>query len=248
MKITDTIISIPPYISTTWDNVASLHMEEGVLFITLREGGKTVAIPALDRAIVEQVFSAHASFLEAHLPLHPGINPGINPRPQRGTNSIEQLFTFPLRFGAGGGGAANIESMGQVLQHNPVYSELPIIPEEVANKIATLAKIISEEEILAMPPAEANCNCMYCQINRILRKEILKEENTLLEHPPIEEEKISSEDLHFDQWKVELVSDKIYHVINKLDPQEQYTVNLKDPIGCTCGKSDCEHIVAVLRS
>lgn len=248
MKITDTIISIPPYISTTWDNVASLHMEEGVLFITLREGGKTVAIAALDRSIIEQIFSAHASFLEAHLPVHPVAHP----RPQRGANNIEQLFTFPFRLGAGlgagGGGAASIESMGQVLQHNPVYSELPPIPEEVANKIATLSKIISEEEILAMPAAEANCNCMYCQINRILRKEVLKEENTLPDHPALGGEKISSADLHFDQWKVELVGDKIYQVTNKLDPQEQYTVHLKDPIGCTCGKSNCEHIVAVLRS
>ncbi|NGX33463.1 MAG: hypothetical protein K1060chlam4_01531, partial [Candidatus Anoxychlamydiales bacterium] len=40
----------------------------------------------------------------------------------------------------------------------------------------------------------------------------------------------------------------LYRVTNPLDENEHYSVFLKDPIGCTCGKKNCEHVKAVLNS
>ncbi len=144
--------------------------------------------------------------------------------------------------------------MGQVMQHNPAYSGLPPIPDEVATKIAALSKIIPEDDLLAMPAAEPNCNCMYCQINRILRAQAgigdqsIEDKTPDTPQVPTGEEKVSEEDLKFEQWKVQLIRENMYQVSNKLDSSEEYTVFLGTPVGCTCGKPNCEHIVAVLRS
>ena len=44
------------------------------------------------------------------------------------------------------------------------------------------------------------------------------------------------------------MNDKLFTVINKLDQQEKYNVFLGEPVGCTCGKQGCEHMLAVLKS
>ena len=248
MKITDTIVSIPPYISTSWNNISSLHMEENALVFTLIDG-KRISIQHLSPEVIEQVFSAHASFLESHLKKSPEIVK--NAKAQATSQfSIEQLFTSPINITS----FENAGQMGQMLQHNPSHADLPPIPDEVAVKIEALAKIIPEDELLSMPPAEVDCNCMYCQINRILRRSIgdlPKETPTRLpDHPQLsnEEEKITEDELRFEQWKVEEIRENMYSVTNKLDTKEQYTVYLGTPVGCTCGKPNCEHIIAVLRS
>ena len=115
------------------------------------------------------------------------------------------------------------------------------MPEEIASKIEMLGKTLPPEELANFLHPVANCNCMYCQISRILKQEHATEIVDSSEY------EIEDEDLNFEQWQVETISDKMYHVINKLDPTEHYNVYLGDPIGCTCGKQNCEHIVAVLR-
>jgi hypothetical protein len=242
MKITETIISIPPYISTSWDNVLSLHMIENDLNFSLKDGS-SVTVKHLSPDVVEQIFSAHAAFLEAH---QGHIVPKATHEKMSPTRSqVEQLLNFPFHISPG-----SLENVGQALQHNPAYAGLPPIPDDVANKIATLAKVISEEDIMAMPPAEANCNCMYCQINRILRKTVIANKDTIssFTEDVVAEENISDAELHFEQWEIKTVRENMYTVTNKLDPKEQYTVYLGNPVGCTCGKANCEHIVAVLRS
>ena len=41
--------------------------------------------------------------------------------------------------------------------------------------------------------------------------------------------------------------EKMFTVTNRLDKNEKFNVYLGKPIGCTCGKEGCEHILAVLR-
>ena len=236
MKITDTIISIPPYISTTWDNVQSLHMENSDIIFALKDG-KSIRIPHLTSQVVEQIYSAHVHFLEAHTGL-----PSSPSQPlQKAPFSLEQILPFRLNVGS-------TDAMGQVLQHNPAFSGLQSMPEEAVDKISMLSKIIPADEIRAMAEPEINCNCMYCQIVRILKKTLEPKKENLPDHLAGGEDKISEEELRFEQWIVEPQQDNVYKVTNKLDPQEQYTVRLSDPIGCSCGKPNCEHIVAVLRS
>lgn len=235
MKITDTVISIPPYISTGWENVSSLHVEGGDLVFTLKDG-KSVFVPNLSREVIEQIFSAHTSFLETH------VTSKKEPARTSGTDHFQNL---PFRFNA-----SSLEGVVSALQHNPAYSGLPPIPDEITSKITGLSKVISEEEVLAMPPAEINCNCMYCQIYRVIKNAVLGNKEDLPDHPALsqDEEKVPEEELRFEQWEITQIDDKLYKVINKLDRNEEYSVFLGDTIGCTCGKPNCEHIIAVLRS
>ncbi len=53
MKINNQILSIPPYISTSWKNIASLHVESQdstiYLVVTLLSGAR-IEIPQLERS------------------------------------------------------------------------------------------------------------------------------------------------------------------------------------------------------
>jgi hypothetical protein len=71
MKITPTILSIPPHISTTWDNVASLRSDGSTLIVTLQDQTQ-VAIPNLDTATLEEIFDMHAKMAAPLLPIVPG--------------------------------------------------------------------------------------------------------------------------------------------------------------------------------
>ncbi|MBS0634175.1 MAG: hypothetical protein JSR37_01775 [Verrucomicrobia bacterium] len=214
MKITDKIISIPPFISTTWDKVSSLHMDDKLLIVTLKDTTR-VAIPGLSQEVINEIFHAHANSL--------------------GEPQTTSALAGPFRMLFG-----TLESLTQALQHNPAYSNLAPLPEEVVSKIQMLAKSLPPEELENYLHPIDGCNCMYCQITRILKGE----EST---HVALPEEEVAEDELKFEEWIVESVGDKMYKVTNKLDPTEHYNVYLGEPIGCTCGRQNCEHIVAVLR-
>jgi hypothetical protein len=219
MKITNTILSIPPYISTSWDKIATIHVSEGEVHVHLKDGSKVV-LHNLPADVVEQIFSFHAQALEKQQMARP-----------LGEMTLSRMH---LPFGP-------LEAMSQMLQHNPKQADLPPIPEEAVGKISQMAKMLSAEEIQAMPPPEPDCHCLYCQISGILHQAID------LKVPEKEEEVVSDEELQFEEWDIKPVAEKLYLVTNKLNPQEQYQVFLGDPIGCTCGKIGCEHMLAVLR-
>lgn len=231
MKITDKIISIPPYISTTWDKVVSLHRQGHSLIITLSDS-VAIEIPALPTEIIEEIFHAHANFLE-----HTSTRSSREVIQPTQSEATGMGLPFRLLF-------STLESLGQALQHNPNYSNLPPIPQDIAGKLEMLAKAIPPEEFKNLPDSEPGCNCIFCQMVRILRKED-DSSQAALDEP--QEEEVRTEELQFDEWNVRDLGDKVFLVTNKLDPTEQYNVYLGDPIGCTCGKDRCEHIVAVLR-
>ena len=132
------------------------------------------------------------------------------------------------------------------MQHNPQQAEAPNLPPDVLEKVASLAKMMSLDDLQAMPRAEPHCNCFHCQITRAIVGEEPKEAvymETASSEPVVQEE-----DLRFQQWEVKETGESMYSVTNKLDPGEHYHVYLGHPMGCTCGKQGCEHIVAVLHS
>ncbi len=239
MKITEKMLSIPPYISTTWDNIASIHMDGDHLIISMNDN-KTITITDLSVEVVEKIFECHEAFLEERQPHQK--QPKVTSSQEKISNQ-EMLMGFPFRVGIGG---SIPEGLGQTLQHNPAYADLPLLPPEVAQKISLLGKVVSPEDLQAMPPAEPNCNCIYCQIIRIMHKTQNPNDVETHEIEPIED--VSDEDLRFEQWEVHPINDKMYCVVNKLDQNEHYNVYIADKVGCTCGKDHCEHIVAVLRS
>lgn len=238
VKINEKLLCIPPYLSTTWDQVTFLQSFEDTdtrkftLSVHLSDG-KTVEIPQLDPALVDIAFSVHMKHLE---------NRGLKEQKESVFQQLagltpEQVAGMPIRFGIGG--IPGIDGMETVFQHNSTQAESPNLPKEVLEKVAGIARLVTGGDLNAFPKPEPHCNCMHCQLSRAIHG-TAKEE--------IAEEPITEEDLKFRSWEIHQSGDQLYNVINPLDPREKYSVYLGAPLGCTCGESHCEHIKAVLYS
>lgn len=239
MKITPKIISIPPYISTSWQHVASIQMQNNFLVITLNSGA-VVNIPNLPPESIEKVFAAHTAFLEktdtAALP-HDSL-----------ANELEALSgadaNNALRFGINLG-----DGVGTVMQHNPAMANAPDLPPEILERITAIAKAVAPDDVNILPKPEPQCNCIYCQLARAVRSSLgdpIAMESQTEEKEP-EEEIVSDQELTFCQWDIIQTGEKLYTVVNRLDSKEKYSVYLGHPVGCTCGKQGCDHVLAVLR-
>jgi hypothetical protein len=228
MRITDSILSIPPYISTPWSNISSLYMRESLLVITLREGNM-VHIPGLPPEAVEAIFNAHAAFLEK-------LSSQPQPAPQ------QQELPFKVGF-------SSLENLGAAMQHNPAQADMPDLPEEILARIGSIAKALQVQDLI-LPKAEPHCNCPHCQVARAIAKATghTTPADSQTKEESIPEEPVSDQDLQFEQWTIHQEGEKLYTVINKLEPAEKYSVFLGNPVGCTCGVPGCEHILAVLKS
>ena len=236
MKINPKILSIPPFISTSWKNVLSLHMENRSGSVVLLIGlvnGSTIEIPNLDQKVLEATFAAHQKFVELDATKEEGPKAPMQPPLFQGGLMDESagLIRLPIDLGIDG-------NMGNLLQHNQDAADSPNLPPEVLEKIAAFSKAIDLGNMDNFPKPEPHCNCMHCQIMRVMRND-----------EPLEiEEEITAEDLKFRDWEIKQEGDRLYIVTNPLNHEEHYNVFLGKPVGCTCGSKDCEHIKAVLNS
>jgi hypothetical protein len=251
MKINSKILSIPPYISTSWKNIASLHVENQqamlILVVTLLSGVR-IEIPHLEQSIVDAIFTAHARYIEQD-EKHPPQNAKTAPRLPFNLSMLsnqDQILSLGLPAKNGGG----MEAFGSLLQHNPDQADSPDLPADILEKIAHLSKTLGIEDPNTAPKPEPHCNCMHCQIARALQKGLNGETSGQKEEEIVKEEEeiVTDEDLKFKNWDVKQTDDKLYIVTNPLDIKEQYSVYLGDPVGCNCGESHCEHIRAVLNT
>ena len=227
MKITSKLLSIPPYISTTWENVSSLHVQEegGFFYLTIiLHDGSQAKIPGLNKSAVSSIFEAHARYTESSKTTSESNNKN-QPR-EAGHFS----FTLP---------AQDVEdpigTLAAPLQHNPDQANIPPLPPLALQKIIAIAKSLGIYELLVSVEntAEPDCNCVYCQVINAIQKDT-------------GEEIVSDEDLAFRDWEIQQTADNLYQVTNPLDANEHYNVFLGTPLGCTCGEKNCEHIRAVL--
>lgn len=228
IKVTDKILSIPPHVSTTWAQISALHMKGGTLAITLMDGD-TLHIPNLDSETIQLIFHYHALYLEKGQIISKEVSSPLKEMIGQGEPSVRVAF------------GSSMNEFGGIMEHNPNQANAPDLPPEILQKIGAIAKIIAPTEDIVLPKAEVGCNCFHCQIARALDAEI---------HPTIASEpiEVSEEDLHFQQWTITQIGEQLYSVVNCLDDHEKYNVYLGQPIGCTCGKEGCEHILAVLKS
>ena len=241
MKINQKILSIPPYISTAWRNIASIHIQEQpekkILMVTLTNES-IIEIPNLNQAILEEIFSAHSRFIESESQEKSTIKSSQNNA--HFSNKTDSALLNPP-FGTGINGLHNLN---MVMHHNQEQAHSPDLPPEILEKITAMTKSLGiEGELNNMPKAEPHCNCFYCQISRSLHKnETFKEDNKT------EEELVSDEDLTFSDWIIDQTSDNLFTVTHPLNANEHYQVFLGNPVGCTCGEKNCEHIRIVLNS
>lgn len=245
MKINKKILSLPPYLSTSWGFVAALRLQDTDLLVHLLNG-EVVAIPSLKPDLLQTIFEYHADHLETlgeqfrSTEKQSGkrlLNP-ISRAPILNTESAaESIFKI---------GFSSPDSMNAAMQHTPELADAPNLPEEVIEKIRAISKIMAPEEVM-IPKAESHCNCPYCQIARAISDsgETSAPAPETIDHL---EEDVKEEELQFQEWEITQSGDKLFTVVNKLDSQEKYSVYLGHPVGCTCGKSGCEHILAVLKS
>ncbi len=219
MHITDKILSLPPYLSTSWKDVVSLQIETHpfghALIIELVTGSK-VKVPNLEKHIIEKMFTIHAKVIEEK---------------EKPSSVMTTIMPFPF---------VNMEGLMTTLQHNPEQKNTPPIPSEVLEKISAMTKGLLPEDTSSLAQPESNCQCPHCQIMRAVL-------NQPQDAAPVEEE-VSDEDLKFRLWDIKQEGDSLYCVSNPLDHKEHYSVFLGNPLGCTCGQKNCEHIQAVLKS
>lgn len=218
MKINDKILNIPPHISTSWNNVSSIHLEDNVLIITLKSSEK-VKIPNLEKKILDEIFLSHEKYME------------------KPTTKIG--FSMPMSIGGEPIDGIDQSLGSMMMQHNPAQSDAPDIPKEILEKIVSISKIVGAYDDATSMKPHTNCNCMYCQVARAINGD--KKEADI-------EEPVADDELKFRTWDIEQTGEKLYCVTNPLDKNEHYSVFLGKPIGCTCGKKNCEHIKAVLTS
>lgn len=78
MKITTTILSIPPYLSTTWKNISSLHVKQigtNHTLVVILQNRVQVEVPHLDKATIDEIFEAHARASEENAPFRLPVRP-----------------------------------------------------------------------------------------------------------------------------------------------------------------------------
>ena len=235
-KINHKILSLPPYISTSWKNINTLHMKEGnnqSILVVVLHNGSVIEIPHLESQIVRQIFDAHSQFIETEQESQPRIESLKKP-------DLSLSFGIPFQLD----GIENFEDLGSLFQHNPKQATLANLPPEALEKIGALAKAIGiSPDQMNLPKAEPHCNCVYCQIIGTL----YNKEDGMRNLDDLEEE-VSDKDLSFRDWAIEQKGDKLYEITNPLDENERYQIYLGTPIGCTCGQDNCEHIRIVLNS
>lgn len=219
MEINTKILSIPPYISTSWDNVAALHTADEFLIVSLIDG-EVIKIPVPNPEVTDKIFALHLEYMEA-------IESAQNdPFKMNGLPIPGIGFSLPIR---------GIETISYPMQHEPSQAQAPDLPPELLEKVANMISMADGKEAFK---AEENCNCFHCQLANLLH----------VTEEPLPEEDIADNELQFQQWDIKPCGDKVYTVTNRLQTEEHYTVDLDAPVSCSCGKQDCEHIVSVLRS
>jgi hypothetical protein len=239
MQINSKILSIPPHISTAWTNVSSLHIEENgnqkALVVHLTNSSK-IKLPNLPQHLIDSIFEAHASFLEESTPKNNTQDKkNLNP-----FNGDTLLLNLPFKLDG-----LSMDHLTSFMQHNGEQKDMPNMPKELLSKILEVAKMMGMDELKNLPKPEPHCNCTHCQVIRAISN---SEEEQEEEAAGEEEESVLDEELTFKNWDISQKSEKLFTVTNPLDKSEAYQVFLGEPIGCTCGQKNCEHIEAVLRT
>jgi len=239
-KINHKVLSIPPYVSTSWKNVNALHVKEiegKLLLVIILHNGTVIDIPNLDSELIQQVFTAHTSYIEQE------TRESESDKSEHPKKCGGSMFPFGIPFQMGG-----MDHISSLLQHNPEQSTASQMSTEVLKKITSVIKSLGINfEQMNLPKAEPHCNCPYCQIARAMHNENEEMRADSDDGEGLEEE-VSEEDLRFRDWDIKQEGDKLYIVTNPLNAKEVYQVFLGNPVGCTCGQKNCEHVRTVLNS
>lgn len=235
MRINHKVLSIPPYISTSWKNVVSLRSQQTenlcALHVNLQDG-TCIVVPNLDHTIIQAIFHAHARYLELE-----NKTPEALPKYQA---PLEPSLPFNIKL-------LEMDNVTTMMQHSEQYKNAPNLPPYILDKIEQLSEELGLTNSQTLPTPEPHCNCPHCQIAKAIQN---CAEKKLSAAPAREEneEEVSNQDLSFTSWIISPIKKNLYQVTSPDHPEQEYQVFLESPIGCTCGSNQCEHIRAVLHS
>jgi hypothetical protein len=237
MFINHKVLNIPPFISVHWNQVEFLSSVDNILNVQLKSG-KLVQLPDLTPEVSQLIFDSHATFLDLDKPVN------LPPAPPLSDKQTSLFGSSDVKIGFS---TLHPNGMGIPLQHMEDLREAPEIPSEILEKVRAVAKLVPIEDLINSPKPVENCHCPFCQIAAAIHSD-LSLEATATESTEPAEEIVKDEELNFEPWNIFQKGDSLYEVQNKLDAHESYNVFLGEPVGCTCGKNGCEHILAVLKS
>ncbi len=233
-------LSLPPYLSTPWHQVQMLRKEENHLAIEL-VNGKVVKIPDLDGSTLKELFEMHEKILKNP----PSAWPISKPRTEADSNliqpfsSLDSLSSTLLH---------SFDKFFSFFQHDIKLANSPDLPADLVQQLQQIAQGLTSEEKEKLPQKEPHCNCPGCQIMQLFHQENGSNFTSEKKEDQKEEEIVADTDLTFSEWKIDLITKNLYKVSNPNNPNESYQVFLGSPIGCTCGKTRCAHIEAVLKT
>jgi len=242
-KINHRILSISPYISTSWKNINTVYVNkkgDSLVLVIALHNGTIIDIPDLDSELINQVFAAHANYIESELKEDSSKTSPKKHESSKKTSDNSLFFGIPIQ-------ASKFEGIdgNALLQHNPELSHLSPMPQEIIQKITSITKAFGMQlDQLNTVKTEPHCNCPYCQIVRAIQQN----ENEEMIDEKTEDYIVTEEDLRFRDWDIKQEGDQLYIVTNPLNAEEHYQVFLGNPIGCTCGEKNCEHLRTVLNS
>ena len=244
MIINPKFFHYPPYISTSWKQVAAIHMSGNTLIVNLHNG-ELIHIPNLSALDVEKVFKAYGDYLEKESAATQ-VSAAHSANPSSLNALAQALFATdfagdsPFQFSI-----SNMEGFASALQHNQSQAHMADLPPDIIQKIASIAKIVSPTDSQELPKAEPHCNCMYCQIARAISNGVEGEPlKTTISAPVI----LPPEEIAAHPWVIQQKGELMYEVTDKKDALKKFNVYLGNPMGCTCGQEGCEHLIAVLKS
>lgn len=261
MKITSKILSIPPYLSTSWYDVDSLFQaEDGVLVVALTNGTQ-VRLEHLSQEIVHTIFDAHACFLEEEAQREDEEDD----EDDDGVKRAEVEFSVQTPFTLSQAEELSGDAMKIFMEHDPSRSLGPLLPEAVLKRVSALAKMFLPPNMIPLDASHENCRCPFCQIVRALsglpqpifedeeeeKKRILQslqEKKGKEEHREKGEQEREKEKKGSSPWLIQQLEEEVYAVTDRAHPDQVYRVSLATPITCSCGQPNCVHIIAVLKS
>jgi hypothetical protein len=268
MSVTRKAFHLPPFISTSWAHVVSLHMEhedhEQLLVVTLTNGAQ-ICIPGLEERLLRHIFQMHAEVMENHPPSAVSSEVAVAVKESESARSVAARIPFTENgdlavtmngieawqaVGENHGGLleglsidpSRLQSLEQdLLEHRPELTDSAPLPPLLLQRMSLMGRFLHPQLLAQMPRAEDGCGCPFCQLHRVLHGE---PPDTAL--PAVAE--VQDDELRFRSWLIEQQDDHVFVVSNPEDAQESYRVFLGDPLGCTCGHVRCEHVRAVLQS
>jgi len=229
MAVTKRMLHLPPYISTSWENVIALHMEQDedsddpLLVVTL-SGGVQICIPDLREEMVQDLFALHAQILT-----------------MSGAEASEEALKFTGDFHFARNPWEPREVLQMLMRHQPSLRDEPPMPQAIINKLQSIGQLLDRDILKRLKPPLEGCNCPFCQVHRAVLTDLYDDEVTAEELPTA-----PPEEVHSGEWVIQSEDQSTFTVFAEHAPQTRFRVCLSDTISCTCGLPNCDHVKAVL--